>query len=66
MGGIAEGVFVDDVTEVGSFGDLIGGPTALERESNTPEDELLNRLRFGLEERHLQEYWVDLEPPYLN
>ena len=49
LGGIAEGVFVDDVTEVGSFGDLIGGPTALERESNTPEDELLNRLRFGLE-----------------
>ena len=49
LGGIAEGVFVDDVTEVGSFGDLIGGPTELERESNTPEDELLNRLRFGLE-----------------
>jgi hypothetical protein len=49
LGGLAEGVFVDDVTEVGSFGDLIGGPTKLERESNTPEDELLNRLKFGLE-----------------
>ena len=49
LGGLAEGVFVDDVTDVGSFGDLIGGPTKLERESNTPEDELLNRLKFGLE-----------------
>ena len=49
LGGIAEGLFVDDVQEVGSFGDLIGGPSALERESDTPEDELLNRLKFGLE-----------------
>ena len=49
LGGLAEGLFVDDVTDVGSFGDLIGGPTKLERESNTPEDELLNRLKFGLE-----------------
>ena len=47
LGGLAEGVFVDDVTDVGSFGDLIGGPTKLERESNTPEDELLNRLKFN-------------------
>jgi hypothetical protein len=33
----------------GSFGDLLGGPTALDRESKTPEAELLNRLKFGLE-----------------
>ena len=35
LGGLAEGVFVDDVTEVGSFGDLIGGPTKLKREKET-------------------------------
>ena len=49
LGGIAEGLFVDDVEEVGSFGDLLGGPTALNREKDTPEAELLNRLKFGIE-----------------
>jgi hypothetical protein len=48
-GGVAEGVFVGDVEDAGSFGDLLGGPTALDRESKTPEAELLNRLKFGLE-----------------
>ena len=35
LGGIAEGLFVDDVEEVGSFGDLLGGPTGLDREKDT-------------------------------
>ena len=48
-GGVAEGVFVGDVEDAGSFGDLLGGPTELDRESQTPEAELLNRLKFGLE-----------------
>ena len=48
-GGVAEGVFVGDVEDAGSFGDLLGGPTELDRESKTPEAELLNRLKFGLE-----------------
>ena len=48
-GGVAEGVFVGDVEDAGSFGDLLGGPTKLDRESQTPEAELLNRLKFGLE-----------------
>ena len=30
-GGVAEGVFVGDVQKIGSFGDLIGGPTKIDR-----------------------------------
>ena len=48
-GGAAEGVFVGDVEDAGSFGDLLGGPTELDRETGNPEAELLNRLKFGLE-----------------
>ena len=48
-GGVAEGVFVGDVEDAGSFGDFLGGPTELDRESNTPEAELANRLKFGIE-----------------
>ena len=48
-GGVAEGVFVGNVEDAGSFGDLLGGPTELDRESQTPQAELLNRLKFGLE-----------------
>jgi hypothetical protein len=49
-GGLAEGVFVGDVEKVGTFGDLIGGPTAVDR--STDDDatrELLNRVKFGFE-----------------
>ena len=49
LGGLAESLFIDDVSEAGSFGDLVGGPTALDREKKNPETELLNRLRFGIE-----------------
>ena len=30
-GGVGEGVFVGDVQEIGSFGDLLGGPTEIDR-----------------------------------
>ena len=49
LGGVAEGVFVGDVEDAGSFGDLLGGPSKLDRESKTPQAELLNRFKFGLE-----------------
>lgn len=48
--GIAEGVFVADVEKVGTFGDLVGGPTELERSND--EDvtrDLVNRVKFGTE-----------------
>jgi hypothetical protein len=48
-GGAAEAAFVGDVEDAGSFGDFLGGPTELDRESKTPEAELLNRLKFGVE-----------------
>jgi len=48
-GGAAEGVFVGDVEDAGTFGDFLGGPTEIDRESNTPEAELANRLKFGIE-----------------
>jgi hypothetical protein len=49
-GGLAEGVFVGDVEKIGTFGDLVGGPTAVDR--STDDDatrELLNRVKFGFE-----------------
>jgi hypothetical protein len=48
-GGVAEGVFVGDVEDAGTFGDFLGGPTELDRDSNTPQAELANRLKFGIE-----------------
>ena len=49
-GGLAEGVFVGDVEEAGTFGDLLGGPTELERDDEyDPERELINRVKFGTE-----------------
>ena len=49
-GGVAEGIFVGDVQDAGTFGDLIGGPTALERELEgdvyDPAKEILNRIKF--------------------
>ena len=52
-GGVAEGIFVGDVQDAGTFGDLIGGPTALERELEgdvyDPGREILNRIKFGTE-----------------
>ena len=50
-GGIAEGVFIGDVDQAGTFGDLIGGPTTLDRSDTNPDAsrEILNRIKFGTE-----------------
>ena len=50
-GGVAEGVFVGDVEGIGSFGDLLGGPTEINREEdkNDPARQLVNRIKFGTE-----------------
>ncbi len=48
-GGAAEAAFVGDVEDAGTFGDFLSGPTEIDRESKTPEAELLNRLKFGAE-----------------
>ena len=54
MGGAAGEAFVADIEKIGTFGDLLGGPTKVDRE---PEDtnrgealrKLLNRVRFSSE-----------------
>ena len=47
--GVADAVAVADVEEAGTLGDLVGGLTKIDRESDNPQTELLNRLRFGTE-----------------
>jgi len=50
LGGAAEGVFVGDVQDVGSLGDLLGGPTEIDRgEGEDAFRDLLNRVKFGTE-----------------
>ena len=52
-GGVAEAIFTDDIEDVGTFGDLIGGPTELDRglegSDYDPAQALLNRIKFGVE-----------------
>ena len=49
-GGLAEGVFVGDIEKTGSLGDLIGGPTKIDRgEGEDAVRDLLNRVKFGTE-----------------
>ena len=50
-GGVAEGVFVGDAEAIGTFGDLIGGPTQIDRSDTDPDAtrEILNRIKFGTE-----------------
>ena len=48
-GGVGEATFVGDVEQIGTFGDLIGGPTKIDRESDNPMQDLLNRVKFGTE-----------------
>jgi len=49
-GGIGEATFVGDVEKIGTFGDLIGGPTEIDRESDgDPVKDLINRVKFGTE-----------------
>ena len=50
LGGAAEGVFIGDVEETGSLGDLLGGPTEIDRgEGEDAFRDLLNRIKFGTE-----------------
>ena len=48
-GGVGEATFVGDVEKIGTFGDLIGGPTEIDRETDDPLTDLLNRVKFGTE-----------------
>ena len=49
-GGVGEGVFVGDVDKIGTFGDLLGGPTKINRdEEDNAVREILNRVKFGTE-----------------
>ena len=49
-GGVAEATFVGDVEKIGTFGDLIGGPTEIDRETGgDPVKDLINRVKFGTE-----------------
>jgi hypothetical protein len=48
--GAAEATFVGDVEDVGTFGDLLGGPTKINRdEEDNAVREILNRVKFGTE-----------------
>ena len=47
--GVAEGAFVGDVEDAGTFGDFLGGPTKVKRGEDEAATELLNRLKFGVE-----------------
>jgi len=47
--GATDALFVGDVEQTGTFGDFLGGPTELDRKSDTPTAEILNRLKFGIE-----------------
>ena len=47
--GAADAIAIADVEEAGTLGDLVGGITAIDRESDNPQTELLNRLKFGTE-----------------
>ena len=49
-GGVGEATFVGDVEQIGTFGDLIGGPTEIDRDTgDDPLKDLLNRVKFGTE-----------------
>ena len=41
--GIAEGIAVGDVQEAGTFGDFMGGPTEINRDSDSAANELMNQ-----------------------
>jgi hypothetical protein len=50
--GAADAAFVGDVEKMGTIGDLLGGPTELNRGEEgdyDPSRELINRLKFGTE-----------------
>ena len=47
--GLTDAIFVGDVENAGTFGDFMGGPTEIDRDTDTPSSEILNRLKFGVE-----------------
>ena len=47
--GLSDAIFIGDVEKAGTFGDFMGGPTEIDRDSDNATAELLNRLKFGLE-----------------
>ena len=50
LGGVAEGVFVGDVQEAGTFGNMLGGPTELSKtDEYSAKEALKDRLKFGIE-----------------
>jgi hypothetical protein len=51
-GGTAEGIFIGDVEQAGTFGELLGGPTRLHKDEDgdlDPAKRLVNRIKFGTE-----------------
>jgi len=51
-GGTAEGIFIGDVEQAGTFGELLGGPTRLHKDEEgdlDPAKRLANRIKFGTE-----------------
>jgi len=47
--GAAEAIAVGDVQDAGTFGDFLGGPTEINRDEDSAANELINRLKFGIE-----------------
>jgi len=49
--GLSDAAFVGDVKNMGTLGDILGGPTELDRsgEDYDPARELINRVKFGTE-----------------
>ena len=47
--GLTDAIFVGDVENAGTFGDFMGGPTEIDRDTDTPGSKILNRLKFGAE-----------------
>jgi len=49
-GGVADAIAVGDVEKIGTFGDMLGGPTELDRSQiDDPMQEIFNRIKFGTE-----------------
>ena len=48
--GLSDAAFVGDVENMGTLGDILGGPTELDRSADyDPARELINRIKFGTE-----------------
>jgi len=47
--GLSDAIVVGNVQDAGTFGDFMGGPTQLDRDTDSPYAEILNRIKFGTE-----------------